>query len=238
MKKFGFAAVVLCAAAGAAMGESLVFGSHNYMNLGSGATTYGPRSVVYSNIASTANAAFSSADLGGTWGDTLSMTGGGVLDQFSFTIFNSANAANTLPGFKSGTININFFDATSSAFIGGFSGNLSYGTDSLAKGFFDIWTFTGLSGLGINLSSNVIVTQNFTASTVVGSLRMGVASLNPVTVGSSTNTLYISNSTTPAGFYTSGTTQVNLGYEVNVIPAPGSLALIGLGGLVVGRRRR
>ncbi len=234
MKKFGIAAVALCALAGAAMGETATYGRHNYTSL-TGATTFGPRSVVYSNVAGTANAAFSTTDKGGIYGDTLNMAGGGLLDSFTFAIYNSSSATGA---FKSGTMNINFYDSTTSAFIGGFSGTLSYGTDSLAAGFYDIWTFTGLSSLNLNLSAGVIVTQNFTAASVVGSNRMGVVSANPVAVGSSPNTFYISNTGQAAGFYTSGTNAINLMYEVNTIPAPSSLALLAFGGIAAGRRRR
>ena len=53
--------------------------------------------------------------------------------------------------------------------------------------------------------------------------RLGIASLNPVTVGSSPNSMYIQASTIGGGvpgFYTFGTTPVNPGYQIGLAQPP------------------
>src|SRR5262249_13775732 len=127
------------------------------------------------------------------------------------------------------------------ASLGGFSGSVTFGSP-LPAGFFSVITFTGLSGLGtpINLSTtDLLVSPQL--STTVGSTRAGIAGSSPVTVGSSPVSFYKNDpSSPPAGFYvfSGGATPGDPIYKLVTIPAPGSLALLGLGGLIAGRRRR
>lgn len=194
----------------------------------------------YDNTATPATVATSSTNLSTIWGDECFTTGTGTLDEFSCSIYNSSSSATPMvsTGLSVG------FNAMSGgvigAAIGGFNGTVTF-TSPLSPGFFTIVTFTGLSGLGtpINLSTtDVLVAQQL--SSTVGSTRAGIACSSPVSIGSSPTTFYKNDpSSPPAGFYTFGaTTPGDPMYKIVTIPASGSLALIGLGGLVAGRRRR
>jgi len=196
---------------------------------------------VFTNLQAgfTANAAFSSTDLQAVFGDQLSMTGTGRLQEFSFTLFNSGTSAGVL---GSAVVAINFFRVSDSSLIGGF--NVNTGAINLGTGFFTTLNVTSLGALNIDLdTTDVIVTQSVVSLTGAAS-RLGLVSANPVTIGSSVPALYISASTVGGGvpgFYnlTSGGAPIsfNAGYQV-VVPTPASAALLGLGGLVAARRRR
>ena len=200
---------------------STVYDSTNYVT--SGATGYG--------VAGT-----SSTDLASVYGDSLNMTGSGAVDSFKFTLFCSSSSTGAL---VSATETIRFYRQSDNSFIGGFSTSVA----ALAKGFYATYTVTGITGLTLD-TSNVIVTQQL--SNVVGSSRMGtvygtVANAVPA-IGTTTAGMYLSNSTTGANFYTftGYATNSNGVYQVNTtpVPAPGAVALVGLAGLITGRRRR
>lgn len=247
MSKSVLSALALAAIAGVVSAdviveENLQFGGHIITDVygNTQSHTRGTNVTLYSNTSSAANVATSSLDLNTRWGDTLNMVGTGVLDAFSFTVFNSASSGNT------GVINtydadVRFYRASDFSFIGGFIGQIDFGPAGLATGFYSVITFSGLGGFGINLdTADIVATQARTAHTGA-SFRMGVASLNPVTIGSSPVSFYRDDpSAPPAGFYvfSGGTTPAQLGYHVEVLPAPGAVALLGLGGLVATRRRR
>jgi opacity protein-like surface antigen len=239
-------AAPLMAAAPAAAQFDPIQGSagHLTVDFRSGQTQWGtvgtPRipGDVYSNIGGTANFGFSSTDFNAVWGDRIQTTGTGTLDQADFTVFNaSTTGAGPL---LTGTFVISFVDAVSLTTLGSFSTNLTFGVAGLAPGFFTTVSVTGLGGLGINLSTtDILMTQQVTANTG-SALRLGIASLNPITAGSSANTMFINASTVgAAGYYNIGNPALdaNPGYRVN-IPTPGTLGLLGLGGLVAMRRRR
>lgn len=247
MSKGILSALALVAIAGVASAdviveENLQYAGHIITDVygNTQAHNRGTNITIYSNTSSPANVATSSLSLNTRWGDTLNMTGTGILDAFSLTVFNSGSSGNT------GVINtydvdVRFFRADNFAFMGGFTGQINFGINGLATGFYSVVTFTGLAGLGINLDTpDVVATQARTAHTGA-SFRMGVASLSPVTIGSSPVTFYRDDpAAPPAGFYvfSGGTVPADLGYRVDVIPAPGAFALLGLGGLVATRRRR
>lgn len=176
---------------------------------------------VYSNVTSTANAAISSTSLASVWGDRFTTTGVGILSQNDFTIYNSSSSAGTL---SSCNVNIGFYNGSTSAFIGGYSGTVNFGSTPLGVGFYTIVTFINLETLGtpINLTVNdIIETQTITAKTGTAS-RLGVVSMDPVTIGLGTQSMYISSSTIgPAGFYNiiAPPANSNAGYRVNVLQA-------------------
>ncbi|MCL4221891.1 MAG: hypothetical protein KJZ65_11055 [Phycisphaerales bacterium] len=246
MSKTILGALALVAIAGVAsadviMEDNLQFAGHIFTDVHGNTHSQqrGTPITIYSNTSSAANAATSSLNLNTRWGDTLNMTGTGVLDAFSLTVFNSASG-------NTGVINtydvdVRFYRISDSSFIGGFIGQINFGISALSPGYYSVVTFTGLSGFGINLdTANILATQARVAHTG-GSIRMGVASLSPVTIGSSPVSFYKDDpSSPPAGFYvfSGGATPADLGYRVDVIPAPGAFALLGLGGLVATRRRR
>lgn len=199
---------------------------------------FSPRSgtTIYTNTAGSANFAVSSTDMTAIWGDEMTTAGTGLLDEFSFTLFASASGGT----FASGTVGLNFYRASDGSSLGNFSVNIN---SALAGGFYSVYTVTGLAGLGINLdTTGLIVTQTLTA--VTGSTRMGIVSMLPVTVGSTGTSLFADASTInggAAGFYNFNNAQGAVlngaaGYQL-VVPAPGSMALMALGGLVAARRR-
>jgi hypothetical protein len=172
---------------------------------------------VYSNVTSAANFGFSSTDLASQWGDRLTTTGTGTLDQSEFTIFNSGTSAGPL---TTVTATVSFFDAVTSTAFGGYSTNINFGA-GLAPGFFSIITVTGLSPLVINLTTTDIVVIQQASNVAGGASRLGIASMDPPTIGSSIAQMYINSSTVgPPGFYTITGQNANPGYLVNVIPPP------------------
>lgn len=196
---------------------------------------------VFSNLQSgfTANAAFSSTDLGAVWGDQLALAGTGTLESFSFAIFNSGSSAGAL---TSAVVDFAFFRASDSSSLGGFSVNT--GDINLNAGFFTTLTVGGLGGFGVDLDTTDVIVLQTVTSTVGAANRLGVISATPASVGTSIPQLYIQASTVGggvAGFYniTSAGAPIsfNVGYEL-VVPTPGSMALLGMGGLFASRRRR
>lgn len=181
--------------------------------------------------------ATSSTDLAATYGDQANMVGaaGSTLDSLKFALFCSGSSANAL---TSATVTLRFYRQSNSSYIGG----LSVSVGSLGKGFYSVYTVNSLASLGINFDTdNILVTQQL--SNVVGATRMGTVfsnASNTPALGSTNAGLYMSNSTTTAGFYTfTGFSSFSSGaYQMSTVPAPGALALLGVASLVSTRRRR
>ncbi|MGJ8636915.1 MAG: PEP-CTERM sorting domain-containing protein [Phycisphaerales bacterium] len=113
-----------------------------------------------------------------------------------------------------GTLNFEFFNAAGDTFIDGFSVNLATGGNF-------IWT--------INLGGTVTVDGAGVLQVSTGDTSEGQWFLSDAgpTIGSEDNTF---------GGASGGALAHN--FELNTIPAPGALAMLGLGGVVAGRRRR
>lgn len=191
----------------------------------------------YKNSAATPIGAFSSTSLTSVWGDRVTTTGTGILDEMDFTIYNSSSSAGTL---LTASFGLNIFNGTTLAPIGGFNTTtVSFGA-GLGLNAFSVITVTGLSALNINLNTtDLILTQTVLAKTGAAN-RLGIVFMDPPSVGSSTNTFYANSATVgPAGFYNVGNPAINAnpGYRVN-IPEPGTLALLGMGVPFVLRRRK
>jgi hypothetical protein len=167
---------------------------------------------VYDNTASAPNFGFSSTDLASTWGDELFLTGSGILQSHKFTIFNTGGGGNLLTA----TVGVSFFNAITSAPLGSYSTSINFGA-GLPSGSFSTVTVSGIAPALINLNvADIIVTQQVLALTGTPA-RLGIASQNPPTVGTSPATMFINSSTVgPAGFYTIGASPANPGYQVNV----------------------
>lgn len=223
---FAAALVVLSSVAGVAMAQNEIetgtFQGHIYIDMGTG-LQYSPKGGYVTQVAgdvynstnptSPAIAGVSTTDMNGIYGDRVTTTGTGILQELDFTVYNPASSAGPL---ASAAFQIGLFDGTTAAGLGGFT--TSSVPVALNPGFFTIITVTGLSGLNINVNTtDVVVTQKISSRTGTAN-RQGVALLDPPSIGSSTNTLYISNTSTPAGFYTLGTPPINAnaGYRINV----------------------
>jgi hypothetical protein len=232
-KAFAAALVLLASAAGMASAQDDVssegvgtFYSHIYYDMGTG-LQYTPKGGFVTQLAGDVYnntnpqgaiiGSITSTDLNAQWGDRLTTTGTGILQENDFTIVNSGSSAGPL---LTATFGIALFDGTTSALIGSYSTNpVNFG--SLGQGFFSIITITGLGGLNINVNTtDVIMRQQVLAKTGTAS-RLGVILFDPPTIGSSTNTMYINATTVgPAGFYNLGAApnfvNANPGYRINL----------------------
>ncbi len=175
---------------------------------------------IYDNTTSAPNFAVSSTDLTAYWGDQLLLTGSGLLSTHLFTIFNSGSSLGTL---LTANCQLEFYDTVSSAFLGGYTTSINFGPGGLPQGFFSIITVTGLDGLAINLPNpDIVVLQTVLSKTGTAS-RLGIASLDPPTIGSSFGDMYIDAATIGGGvpgFYTFAAGPANPGYQIGIAQPP------------------
>ena len=174
-------------------------------------------SIIYDNTPSAANFGFSSTDLLAVFGDELFTTGLGILSTHQLSLF---NAGTSLGPVLTATLGVEFYDAVSSAFLGAYNVNVNFGA-GLNPGFFSTINVTALDPLLINLNvTDIIVLQRVVSMTGTAS-RLGIASKNPPTVGSSPISMFINATTVgPAGFYNVGTSPANPIYQIGVSPPP------------------
>ncbi len=102
----------------------------------------------------------------------------------------------------------------------------------LEAGYFSTFTLNNLSSLNIVLTDDILVT--ITATNVnPGVTDVGQLIYDPPTIGQSGDYFYMNG-----GWYWFGGSPVaNFYWAVGVIPEPGSLLLLALGGLTLARRR-
>jgi hypothetical protein len=177
--------------------------------------------VAYDNSASPANFGFSSTDLAADWGDRLLLVGSGMLSEHVFTIFNAGTSAGVL---LTANVAVDFFDAASATFLGGYTTNVNFGA-GLPVGFYATVTVPGLDPLVINISSTDIIVIQTLLGTTGAANRLGIASLDPITVGTSPISMYIAASTVNAGtpgFYNIGNPPLpaNPGYRLSLVDPP------------------
>ncbi len=205
--------------------EAAQYAGHIYVDVQTGESIFvGPNEApaagvdIYSNVASPAVSGISSTSIPSIWGDRCMTTGLGILSAQQISIFNAGTSAGAL---LTCTATVLFRDYATSAVLGGYSGNINFGA-GLNPGFYSLVTFVNLETLAtpINLTVNdLFVTQQVTATTGAAS-RLGVALLDPVTIGSSPSTMYISSPTIGGGvpgYYTVGTGNANPAYRINAI---------------------
>ena len=173
--------------------------------------------VAYDNTLSAPNFGFTSTDLLAAWGDELFTTNTGVLSSMMLSVFNSGSSAGPL---LTANIGVDLFDAGTAALIGSFTANVNFGA-GLPLGFFSVVNITNLDPLAINLNvTNVIVVQTILSKTGAAN-RLGIASLNPPTVGASPNYMYIAATTVGApGFYNIQQGPANPAYQIQIALPP------------------
>jgi hypothetical protein len=221
---FGFLAIAMLVAsiAGAESAESVLgVQAPTTIHLGSvvGPDRSAVTTVAYDATNQVVSAGTSTTDLAGYYGDELVIASGigENVSAMKFAVYCPSTSAANL---TSATETIRLYDlANAGAYIGGFSATLG----AIAKGFYSIFTLTGIDGfVTINLpSGDILVTQQL--SNVVGATRMGtvLSYANAPLVGTTNNGFYMSNSTNPAGWYViTGQTYSNLQYELETTPAP------------------
>lgn len=204
--------------------ERAQYAGHAYVDMQTGNVTWASPDQallagvdVYSNIASPVVGAISSTDLSSFWGDRVTTTGFGVLSQNDFTIYNSGSSAGPL---LTANVVVDFFNFATSTFLGVYTVGINFGT-GIPPGSYTVVSVINLDPAAINLNGNDILEIQYMAATSGTANRLGVASLDPVTVGSSPNTMYINSPTIgPAGFYTLDV-PANPGYRINtILPVP------------------
>lgn len=205
--------------------------------------------VVYDNTTQAAAFGFSSTDLSSTFGDSLTLASTGTLDSLSFSIFNSGSSAGAL---LTATVRISLYNdtvpylgtgslAAADPLLGSIDFNVNFGT-GLNAGFFSVVSSgPGLSSFGINLTTNVVMTQKIVAMTGAAT-RLGVAATNIApTVGNSPGSyMYINSATVGAeGYYNIGTNAMaNPYYNLGVVPEPASMLALGAGLAALAAKRR
>lgn len=183
---------------------------------------------IYDNVNSTALAAGANANL--FLGDNVITTGVGDIREFEFSLFNGGTAIWTRTD-----ISVIFFEFNGLGYD--LLGQLNFNdvTVGLSPGFFTTLTVTDP---GITLSNNdVIAAVRFTDVQGIAANQAGQIRSGPVPViGTSANDIFVE--TAPGNFtFAAFPSNNNLMYRI-AVPAPGALALLGLGGIVAARRRR
>jgi len=164
----------------------------------------------------------------------VAFAGGNILDNMGINCANSTAASN-LTG---GQIAIRFYDFTTGNFITGFNANLP--ALSLAAGGSVRLSFGAgaLLGLNIGVNQDMWVSLQWNSVTFSGAGTLadcGFQTRGPINIGTSADTMF--NVTTASSFNFGGNPLANGGIFINT-PAPAGLSLLGLGGLIAGRRRR
>jgi hypothetical protein len=206
------------------------FMGHAYYDLTTGNTTWevGPGDQastpfadvdVYKNTANAPLGGIASTDFTSIWGDQVTTTSTGILDQNDFTVVNAAGGP-----LLTVSCNITLIDGGSNTALGGYTtGVINFGAGLPVNNYATI-TVSGLAALNINLTTtNIIMIQSIASHTGACS-SAGVAVLNPPpTVGTGSAAMYINSSTIgPAGFYTlNGVPEADPGYRIAVLqPVP------------------
>lgn len=226
--RLSIAALALCAFAGSAaaqltsepLGGFKGYTIHNHATHTTKIQPTAPAAlpiVIYDNTASAANFGFSSTDLGAVFGDELFTTGTGTLQAATFTFYNPSSSAGPV---LTASFGVDFYDAVTSGYLGGFSANIDFGA-GLDPGYYTFISVTNLDPLAIDLNTTDVIALQTVASFTGTATRLGIASLDPPTVGSSGPDMYVDASTVgAAGWYTIAGQNANPGYQLSVISGP------------------
>jgi hypothetical protein len=184
-----------------------------------GADSPSALTIAYDNTASAANFGLSSTDLAAEWGDRTFLVATGLLSSHKFTIFNSA--ANGGGPLLTAEVGVDFYDGASNTFIGGYVAHADFGA-GMGTGFYAIVTISDLEPWQIDLPADVLVVQRVISHTGAAN-RLGIASLDPVTVGSSPSSMHIFASTIGGGipgYYVVMNGNANPGYQIGFAQHP------------------
>lgn len=205
--------------------------------------------LVYNNLSTPPTAGFGDLNANNPiFGDSLNLTQGGQLGALGLTLFNPNNPDN--PGsILTGSMVVRFYDNTV-PYTGGVLNNPLIGTATVT------WNFTGLGGLqpgffapnyydltslNINLPQHILITQQFTQTSGT-SIRNGAALLSNPTTGTSPNTVFLNSAAISPNLYniSGGINPGQFGYQIQVVPEPGTFALASLAvsALLIIRRRK
>lgn len=203
-----------------------------------GASTSAPAPmVVYDNLSTSPTAAHSELNINKpVFGDSLSLSHGGLLAEIGLSMYNSSAGGNT-GVITAGVMQVDFYD-NSVPYTGGTLANPLLGTASMpldlsgltGGGLSPGWYLTAafnVSPLNIVLPSEVLVTQAFT-QTAGTSTRNGIVLFLDAVIGSSPSTVYLKSSATAEGLYVFSNNPGQFGYRIVVVPEPTPLVAAGL----------
>lgn len=174
--------------------------------------------------------------------DDLNMinVGAGLLDSCGFAVANANGATGSV--FTGGAGTIRFYRQSDGGYINGFNFNLPALT--LAPGASSRISFAAgsLTSLNVFLPSSIYASLQITSVTGTGGFTIANAGHQlraPINTGTSTDVLY-DVTAGGGGFNFGGNPLANSAWFIKTdnVPAPGSIALLGIGGLVATRRRR
>lgn len=170
---------------------------------------------------------------------TMVAVGAGLLDTMGLNVANAAATGG--PNLITGAGAVRFYDGLGN-FINGFGFNLPNFGAGLAPGGSSRISFAAgaLTSLNIFLPANCYVSIQFTAATGIPLADMGLQIRGPINTGTSTDLLIdVTNNVNVTSADLGGAlANTGLFIKTNDVPAPGAFALLGLGGLIAGRRRR
>jgi len=212
------------------------YAGHIYVDFATGTTTFEAAKFetnralvagdVYDNTTASTVIGFSDADLAGEFGDRVTTTGTGFLDQNDFTIFNSGSSVGP---FLTAVFTITLYDGSLPLLpvpvpLGSYTTAPVIFTGGLLPGTFKIITMTGLSGLGINLTTtDVLIKQKISSFTGTAN-RVGCVLKGLASPGSSVAAMYINTTSNASGYYTVVGGQNDPGYRINVSSVPVELS--------------
>jgi hypothetical protein len=209
--------------------------------------TASAQTLVYDNLSTPPTAGFGDLNANSPiFGDSLNLTQGGQLSVLGLTLFNPNNADNT-GSILTGSMVVKFYDNTV-PYNGGALNIPLLGTATVT------WDFTGIGGLqpgffapnsynltslNINLPQHILITQQFTQTSGT-SIRNGIALLSNPTTGTSPNSVFLSSAAILPNLYNinGGLNPGQIGFHIQVVPEPGTIALGSLAALLIIRRRK
>ncbi len=253
-----FGILALVAAAGSASAADTIATatllSSSAANVATQGTTVVDPSARYSNVTNFSGSAFSHGGAAVQAGNTITrlvaddinmIAALPTVTQITFSVTN----LNTVPVVARPRLRFYAADGpagTPGTLLGGFSfAPISFGANSVNLFFFNP-SATANFALPLNFWAAETFDNNTgaTGATLAQMNNLGQGIFNPVDVGISGDLAFQTQAAgsffanLPAGatFNFGGAPAANFGWEI--VPAPASMALLGLGGLVIGRRRR